>query len=80
MTRSATITAVKVATLQAALPVPVIFGNWVMRHREFAICGVIATDGTVGVSYCYTRDGPIQALVERLITPQYVGKDPARPP
>jgi L-alanine-DL-glutamate epimerase-like enolase superfamily enzyme len=79
VTGSETISAVKVATLQAPLPVPVVFGNWVMRHREFAICGVIATDGTVGVSYCYTRDGPIQALVERLITPQYAGKDPSRP-
>ena len=75
---SATIAAVKVATLQAPLPVPVVFGNWVMRHREFAICGVVATDGTVGVSFCYTRDGPIQALVERLVAPHYAGKDPAR--
>jgi L-alanine-DL-glutamate epimerase-like enolase superfamily enzyme len=79
VTGSPTISAVKVATLQAPLPVPVVFGNWVMRHREFAICGVVATDGTVGISYCYTRDGPIQALVDRLIAPQYVGKDPASP-
>jgi L-alanine-DL-glutamate epimerase-like enolase superfamily enzyme len=79
VTGSATISAVKVATLRAPLPVPVVFGNWVMRHREFAICGVIATDGTVGVSYCYTRDGPIQALVERLIAPHYLGKDPTGP-
>jgi L-alanine-DL-glutamate epimerase-like enolase superfamily enzyme len=76
---SATIAAVKVATLQAPLPVPVVFGNWVMRHREFAICGVVATDGTVGVSFCYTRDGPIQALVERLVAPHYAGKDPRDP-
>jgi L-alanine-DL-glutamate epimerase-like enolase superfamily enzyme len=73
------IRAVKIATLQAPLPVPVVFGNWVMRHREFAICGVVATDGSVGLSYCYTRDGPIQALVERLIAPHYVGKNPAEP-
>ncbi len=73
------IVAVKVATLQAPLPVPVVFGNWVMRHREFAICGVVADDGTVGVSFCYTRDGPIQALVERLIAPRYVGGDPSDP-
>jgi L-alanine-DL-glutamate epimerase-like enolase superfamily enzyme len=73
------IRAVKIATLQAPLPVPVVFGNWVMRHREFAICGVVATDGSAGLSYCYTRDGPIQALVERLIAPHYVGKNPAEP-
>lgn len=76
---SQTIAAVKVATLQAPLPVPVVFGNWVMRHREFAICGVLAGDGTVGVSFCYTRDGPIRSLVERLVAPHYTGNDPADP-
>ena len=39
------IAAVKVVTLQAPLPVPVVFGNWVMRHREFAICGVTTAEG-----------------------------------
>jgi L-alanine-DL-glutamate epimerase-like enolase superfamily enzyme len=76
---SETIAAVKVATLQAPLPVPVVFGSWVMRHREFAICGVVGTGGTVGVSFCYTRDGPIEALVARLIASHYVGKDPSDP-
>ena len=70
---------VKVVTLQAPLPVPVVFGNWVMRHREFAICGVVAPDGTVGTSFCYTRDAPIAELVRRLIAPQYVGKKASRP-
>ena len=71
------IAAVKVATLQAPLPVPVVFGNWVMRHREFALCGVVATDGTIGTSFCYTRDAPIAELVGRLIAPHYVGADGA---
>jgi len=73
------IAAVKVATLRATLPVPVVFGNWVMRHREFAICGVLAGDGTVGVSFCYTRDGPIREIVERLVRPHYVGSAASRP-
>jgi L-alanine-DL-glutamate epimerase-like enolase superfamily enzyme len=76
---SESIAAVKVATLQAPLPVPVVFGNWVMRHREFAICGVVASDGTVGVSFCYTRDGPIRSLVARLVAPHYEGRDPDDP-
>jgi L-alanine-DL-glutamate epimerase-like enolase superfamily enzyme len=73
------IAAVKVATLKAPLPVPVVFGNWVMRHREFAICGVVAADGTVGVSYCYTRDGPIAEIVARLIRPLYAQSGSTRP-
>jgi len=77
--RSVQISSIRVATFKAPLPVPVVFGNWVMRHREFALCGVTADDGTVGVSYCYTRDGPIATLVERLIAPHYIGGDPSNP-
>ncbi|MFL5953293.1 MAG: enolase C-terminal domain-like protein [Gaiellaceae bacterium] len=79
MSEPSEIAAVKVATLRAPLPVPVVFGNWVMRHREFAICGVVAGDGTVGVSYCYTRDGPIREIVQRLLAPIYVGADSGDP-
>jgi L-alanine-DL-glutamate epimerase-like enolase superfamily enzyme len=78
-TTSVEISSVRVATFQAPLPVPVVFGNWVMRHREFALCGVVADDGSVGVSFCYTRDGPIAGLVDRLIAHHYVGADPAAP-
>jgi len=73
------IAAVKVATLQAPLPVPVVFGNWVMRHREFAVCGVVAESGIVGLSYCYTRDAPVAEIVRRLIAPHYVGQQEATP-
>jgi L-alanine-DL-glutamate epimerase-like enolase superfamily enzyme len=80
MSEPSEIAAVKVATLRAPLPVPVVFGNWVMRHREFAICGAVARDGTAGVSFCYTRDGPIREIVQRLVAPFYVdgaASDPA---
>jgi L-alanine-DL-glutamate epimerase-like enolase superfamily enzyme len=73
------ISSVRVATFRAPLPVPVVFGNWVMRHREFALCGVVADDGSVGVSFCYTRDGPIAALADRLVAPHYLGGDPREP-
>lgn len=73
------IAGVKVATLRAPLPVPVVFGNWVMRHREFAICGVSDDDGNLGVSFCYTRDAPIRELVQRLVAPQYAGQDGSSP-
>jgi L-alanine-DL-glutamate epimerase-like enolase superfamily enzyme len=79
MPEPADIAAVNVATLQAPLPVPVVFGNWVMRHREFALCGVRAANGTLGVSFCYTRDAPIREIVRRLIAPHYVGGDATRP-
>jgi L-alanine-DL-glutamate epimerase-like enolase superfamily enzyme len=69
-----------VATILSPLPTPVVFGNWVMRHREFALCAVRSEAGIVGRSFTYTRDGPVAAIVERLIGPHYVGRgydDPA---
>jgi len=38
-----TIAAVDVMTIQAQLPAPVIFGEWIMRHREFALVRVRST-------------------------------------
>src|SRR5205085_10575434 len=64
----------------APLPTPVVFGSWVMRHREFALCAVRSEAGVVGRAFTYTRDGPIAAIVDRLVAPQYVGRsydDPA---
>lgn len=76
----ATIQSVRVATVLCPLPVPVQFGPWVMRHREFAIVTMTDADGCVGQAFCYTRDAPIAAFVRRLIAPVYVGKQLDDPP
>jgi L-alanine-DL-glutamate epimerase-like enolase superfamily enzyme len=75
-----TISDVRVATILAPLPKPVEFGAWLMRHREFALCTVRSREGVVGRAFSYTRDGPVAAIVRRLLAPQYVGQaydDPA---
>lgn len=69
-----TIKSVKVATVLCPLPVPIVFGAWVMRHREFAVVTVTDSDGVVGQGFCYTRDAPIDKLVRRLVAPMYVDK------
>jgi L-alanine-DL-glutamate epimerase-like enolase superfamily enzyme len=68
------IESIRVATILSPLPVSIHFGNWVMRHREFALCGIRAEDGVTGFGFCYTRDGPIAQIVRRLIAPHYVGQ------
>jgi L-alanine-DL-glutamate epimerase-like enolase superfamily enzyme len=71
---------VRVATVLAPLPKPVEFGPWLMRHREFAVCVIRAESGVVGRAFSYTRDGPVAAIVERLVAPHYAGAaydDPA---
>ncbi|MFP5342778.1 MAG: mandelate racemase/muconate lactonizing enzyme family protein [Candidatus Limnocylindria bacterium] len=73
------IRSVRVATILHVLEVPIVFGTWVMRHREFALVRVDAESGASGFAYCLTRDGPLAALVERTIAPAYVGREVADP-
>jgi len=75
------IVSVRVATILHRLEVPIHFGTWVMRHREFALVRVDSESGLAGFAYCLTRDGPVAAIVERSIAPAYVGEpvgDPER--
>ena len=69
------ITKVRVATVNHILPVPIIYGNWIMDHREFALVRVDLEDGTAGFAYGLTRDGPIASIVHRSIAPCYVGRE-----
>lgn len=73
------ITRVRVATILHVLDVPIVFGTWVMRHREFALVRIDAESGLTGFAYCLTRDGPLASLVERTIAPVYVGREVADP-
>lgn len=42
------ITRVRVATILHTLEVPIHFGTWVMRHREFALVRIDAESGLRG--------------------------------
>jgi L-alanine-DL-glutamate epimerase-like enolase superfamily enzyme len=75
------ITSVRVATILHTLEVPIHFGTWIMRHREFALARIDSESGLHGFAYCLTRDGPVAAIVARTIAPPYVGEpidDPER--
>jgi L-alanine-DL-glutamate epimerase-like enolase superfamily enzyme len=72
---------VRAATILHELAVPIVFGSWIMRHREFFLVRVDSESGLSGFAYGLTRDGPLAAIVERTIAPQYVGEpfdDPER--
>ena len=68
------ITSVRAVTILHRLEVPIQFGSWVMRHREFALVRVDAESGRSGFAYCLTRDGPVAAIVDRTIAPVYLGQ------
>ncbi len=63
---------VRAATILHRLEVPIVFGTWIMRHREFFLVRVDAESGLSGFAYALTRDGPLAAIVERTIAPQYL--------
>jgi len=67
------ITGVEVMTIQAQLPAPVIFGDWVMKTREFALVRVRCAGGPAGYSYTLTRDGAVAEQIRKTIGPIYMG-------
>ena len=58
---------------------PIVYGPWVMRHREFVLVRVDADDGNAGFAYCLTRDGPVPEIVAKSIAPRYVGASAVEP-
>jgi len=73
------VVSIRVATILSRLEVPIHFGSWVMRHREFALVRIDAESGLRGFAYCLTRDGPVAAIIDRTIAPHYAG-EPAHDP
>jgi L-alanine-DL-glutamate epimerase-like enolase superfamily enzyme len=74
-----TITRVRAMTIKHQLRTPIYYGQWVMRHREFALIRLDTSAGVSGFAYCLTRDGPIAAIVERSIAPVYEGESACDP-
>ncbi len=74
-----TIVSVRTVTIKHMLATPILYGEWVMRHREFALVRIDAGSGLTGFAYCLTRDGPIAEIVARSIAPVYVGSPVAEP-
>lgn len=73
------IVAVRCATIRHPLKVPVMFGTWSIRHREFALVRIDTDSGLSGFAYGLTRDGPVAAVVRRTVAPQYIGQSVADP-
>ena len=71
------IESVQVATVRAALPEPIHFGDWVMRHREFALARVRAESGSEGFGFTLTREGPVGAAIHQAVAHHYVGAEVA---
>jgi L-alanine-DL-glutamate epimerase-like enolase superfamily enzyme len=71
------ITDVSVATIQGQLPAPVVFGDWIMKQREFAVLRMRTASGCEGWAFTLTRDGAVAEQIRRTIARVYVGTDVA---
>ena len=52
-----------------------IFGDWVMKEREFAVVRITTDKGVEGWSFTLTRDGACAEQIRKAIAPVYVGTD-----
>jgi L-alanine-DL-glutamate epimerase-like enolase superfamily enzyme len=73
MAKQAKITEISVATIQGQLPAPVIFGDWVMKVREFVVVRLRTDTGHEGWAFTLTRDGTVAEQIRKSIAPVYVG-------
>lgn len=73
MSSPETIADVHVATIRAALPEVIHFGDWIMRHREFCLVRLRAESGAEGFGFTLTREGPVAATIKQAIAHHYVG-------
>lgn len=71
------IRAVRAATVTLPLPHPLRLGSMEVLAREYAVVTVETDDGLTGRAYCLTRNAPVAALVERLVTPHVSGRSSA---
>ena len=53
------VTDLSVATVEAELPAPVVFGDWIMRTREFVVVRITLDSGIEGWAFTLSRDGAV---------------------
>ena len=49
------------------------FGDWVMRHREFALVRLRSASGAEGFGFTLTREAPIAAAIRQAVAHHYIG-------
>ncbi|HEY1584776.1 MAG TPA: hypothetical protein VGH63_03755, partial [Polyangia bacterium] len=51
------------------------FGDWIMKQREFAVVRMRTASGHEGWAFTLTRDGAVAEQIRRSIAPVYLGSD-----
>ena len=74
MINNAIISDISCATIQATLPAPVVFGDWIMTTREFVVVRVVTSTGHEGWAFTLTRDGSVAEQIRKTIAKFYIGQ------
>ena len=74
MINKAIISDISCATIQATLPAPVVFGDWIMTTREFVVVRVVTSTGHEGWAFTLTRDGSVAEQIRKTIAKFYIGQ------
>ena len=75
MAKPSKIIEVGVATIEGQLPAPVVFGDWIMKVREFVVVRLRTDSGHEGWAFTLTRDGTVAEQIRKTIGPNYLGTD-----
>jgi L-alanine-DL-glutamate epimerase-like enolase superfamily enzyme len=70
-----TIDAVETWYLSVPLETPIVLGSLVIAARDFAIVRVRTRGGLEGVAYSLTRGGPLDLVINDVLSPKLLGKD-----
>ena len=62
-------------TCRVPLSRPIVMGEIRFEYREYIVVEIVTEDGASGIGYGMTRNGPVQAIVERTLRPLLVGAD-----
>ena len=58
-----------------ALQTPIVLGDLVIKHRDFVIVRVGASDGLQGAAYALSRGAPVDLVVTELLAPVLLGRN-----
>lgn len=68
------IVALGVATVDAELPAPVVFGDWVMRTREYVVVRLRLASDHEGWAFTLSRGGAVAEQIRKSVAPSYLGR------
>lgn len=62
---------IRTAIIKARIPEPIVFGDWVIKSREYIVVCVTLDTGTQGWAFTLTRDGAVSEQISKTLASIY---------